>query len=105
MRLDVPRVVDALDLLPARPRAVAGAAERLEEDREPLRALRVVMVARRVQVRHRGMRDQLDAASCSRPASRPSPSVSAAAAPACQSGSRSGSGGMGADGSSVAMCR
>ena len=104
-RLDVCSVVGALDLLAARPHAFAPAAERLEEDREPLGPLGMVMAPRRMEVCHRGMRDQLDAASSSRPASRPRPSSSAAAPPARQSGSRSGSAGTGAEGSSVAMCR
>ena len=104
-RLDVRDVVDALDLLPARPYAAGRAAQRLEEDREPFGPFGMMMVTRRMEVCHRGMRDQLDAASSSRPASRPRPSFSAAAPPARQSGSRSGSGGTGADGSSVAMCR
>ena len=102
-RLDVSRVVHGLDARAGRPASVSGgAAERREEDLEPLGALGMVVVARRVQVGHRGMRDQIDAASSSRPASRPRPSASAPAAPARQSGSRSGSAGSGAVGSSVA---
>jgi len=42
-RFDVPAVVDALDLLPACRLAVAGASERLEQHREPLSALGVVV--------------------------------------------------------------
>src|SRR4029079_12852296 len=78
---------------------------RLEQHREPLFALGVVVPGQRMESGQRRVRDQLDAASSTRPARRRGPSASAAAAPARQSGRRSGIGGIGGLGSSVAMLR
>ena len=102
---DVRGVVHALDLRPVGRPCLARATERLEQDGESLLALGVTEPARRMEPAERRVRDQLDAASSSRPARRPSPSSSAALAAAAQSGSRSGSGGTGAEASSVAMWR
>jgi hypothetical protein len=97
--------MDALDLAAGRRTAGAGATEGVEEEDEPLLALGMVVPARRVEVPERGVGDQVDAISRTRPASRASPRSSAARATASQSGPPSGSGGSGALASKVATRR
>jgi hypothetical protein len=102
---DVGALMDTFDLHPGRRRSLAHVSEGVEEEVEPLLALRVTVRARRMEAPQRRVGDQVDAASSSRAASRARPSASAATAPARQSGSRFGSGGRGALASSVATTR
>ena len=103
--IEVRGAVDAADLLPGRGPALAGAAQRVEQEGEALLALGVPVPARRMEAAERRVGDQLDAVSRTRPANRASPSSSAATATASQSGPSAGSGGSGAVASNVAMCR
>ncbi len=65
--------MDALDLLSRRRPTRAGRAEGLEQKGEPLLALGMVVPAGRMEAAERRVRDQVDAASRSLPARRPSP--------------------------------
>lgn len=72
------------------------------EPEQPVLALG--MIPRRMEVRKRRVRQEVDSAS-SRPANLPSPHVSASAAARSHVGSWSSSGGNGASASIVATCR
>ena len=98
--------VNALDRLSRRRPTFAESRERAEQAREPLGILVVEVALGKVELRQRRMADQIDdAASSNLPASPFIPSSRACAAAAPQSGVTSGSGGSGAERSSVAISR